>query len=168
MNWCTAVILSLLVYCLVSLGFTGSLLPLAWMEPVANPALVAIVSSAILVSLFFRLGFPSSFLTSTKAPLFTLLWMLLSVISLGVYADLMRRSKLADFKPDMAIDHSFFRSIRSAPEEFQFFLHAAAVRDCIPYAWSYRQMDFYELDPNVAVNVLPKEWIERCKIERTQ
>lgn len=94
------------------------------------------------------------------------IWMVLTVAMIEIYADVVRSAKLAAFGADVAFQHSFLSSLLEAPRDFQFFLHAAAMKNCEPYAWSYRTMSFYQLPPNVAVNVLPEEWIERCQIER--
>lgn len=91
-----------------------------------------------------------------------------STIVVGVYTEHKRSEVIEKFNPDIATRASFFKSLRSAPRDFQFFLHGAALKDCTPYAWSYRRMVFYELPPNVAVNVLPTSWIEECQIKRTR
>ncbi|EJJ27637.1 hypothetical protein [Rhizobium sp. CF142] len=91
----------------------------------------------------------------------------LSVFSVGKYADRVRHQKIVEFNADVAFENSFFRSLKEAPVEFQFYLHAAALKNCTPYAWSYRLMAFYELEPDVAVNVLPDEWVKRCSIHRS-
>lgn len=78
-----------------------------------------------------------------------------------------QRAKIAELNPDKIFTRSFILSLRNTPSEFQFYLHAAAVKDCIPYAWSYRQLEFYRLSNNVAVNVLPSRWVENCQISRT-
>ena len=90
-----------------------------------------------------------------------------SVVGIGLYADHVRATRTTEFAADVSVGHSFFRSIRVAPSEFQFDLHAAALKRCKPYGWSYRTMDFYELPPNVAVNVLPAEWVNRCHMHRS-
>ena len=90
-----------------------------------------------------------------------------STIGLGVYTEISRSREIERFSPDLAERASFFRSLHAAPREFQFFLHGAALKDCVPYAWSYRTMSFYELPPNIAVNVLPGIWIEECDIRRS-
>jgi hypothetical protein len=90
-----------------------------------------------------------------------------STIGLGAYTESQRSKEIERFSPDLAIRASFYSSLRSAPRDFQFFLHGAALKDCVPYAWSYRTMSFYELPQNVAVNVLPSAWIEECEIKRT-
>ena len=93
--------------------------------------------------------------------------MTFSIVSVGLYTDRKRHERTTAFAADAIVDHSFFRSIREAPRENQFYLHAAALKECVPYAWSYRRMDFYELEANTAVNVLPHDWLARCKINRT-
>jgi hypothetical protein len=92
----------------------------------------------------------------------------LPLLLVGTYVDILRRDKIQAFRAGHVIQHSFFRSVREAPREFQFFLHAAALKDCVPYAWSYRTMDFYVVPPDAAINVLPREWLERCKIEASR
>jgi hypothetical protein len=99
-------------------------------------------------------------------PLFVVTWMLLTVVSVGAYADWMRKEAIFAFKPDVAIQHSFFRSLREAPRGLQLYLHAAVLKDCVPYAWSYRQMGLYRLQPNTAINVLPREWLVQCAIKQ--
>jgi len=101
-----------------------------------------------------------------RPPVFVGVTMVLSIALVGAYAEWMRYRRVAEFKPDSYVSSSFFRSLREAPREFRFFLHATALKDCKPYAWSYREMDFYELPPRAAPNVLPDEWISRCDIKR--
>jgi hypothetical protein len=69
---------------------------------------------------------------------------------------------------DHVEDRWFFASLHNAPTKYQFFLHATALKNCIPYAWSYRKLAFYVVPPNAAVNVLPHDWIIQCGIIRTQ
>lgn len=97
-------------------------------------------------------------------PLFVGLWLVLSPSLVGGYATYLRAGKVAAFQPDSYIGSSFLSSLQNAPAEFQFFLHAAALKGCKPYAWSYRQMAFYDLPANAAINVLPPEWLKRCSI----
>lgn len=99
-----------------------------------------------------------------RLPVCVALSLLLPTLFIGVYADWKRSELIQQFKADHLYEHSFFRSIREAPAEFQFYLHAAALKGCVPYAWSYREMAFYELRPNVAINVLPQGWLEMCGI----
>ncbi len=99
-----------------------------------------------------------------RAPLFVFTAMALSVLLVGFYADWKRREAIQEFAPSHVITHSFFRSIREAPRDFQFYLHTAALKDCIPYAWSYREMAFYALKPGIARNVLPAAWRKMCAI----
>lgn len=102
-----------------------------------------------------------------RLPVFTILAVLLPTTIVGVYADSFRRRSVLAFGAEEVEEHSFFASIREAPAEFQFFLHAVALKNCVPYAWSYRTLSFYELRPNVAVNVLQQRSITHCGITRT-
>lgn len=162
------VVLTVLAYCLVAfIAFGDALAPfgiLFWSDRLGMPLWKLFVLGSVLLSgaVFFV---PCS--RVYKVPAFVLLTMTLSIGSVGLYADQLRRDRSAEFAPDAIDDHSFFRSIREAPREPQFYLHAAALKNCVPYGWSYRTMDFYELPTNVAVNVLPRDWLERCKIRRT-
>lgn len=99
-------------------------------------------------------------------PMFVALWMVLSAGLVGGYATYLRAQVVAESRPDNYAGNWFLSSLQNAPSEFQFFLHAAAMKDCKPYAWSYRQMTFYELPPNITVNLnaFPREWLDRCSI----
>ena len=90
----------------------------------------------------------------------------LSVLLVTIYADWKRQAAILDFAPDYVTQHSLLLSIRHAPSDFQSFLHAAALKDCVPYAWSYREMAFYRLPLSAAVNVLPRYWIKMCSFRR--
>jgi hypothetical protein len=91
--------------------------------------------------------------------------MLLSLLFVGLYADRLRNQAVITFKPDAYFQHSFFRSIKESPKDFQFFLHAGVLKNCVPYAWSYRDMAFDRLPGSAAVNVLPRQWITTCGIK---
>ncbi|WP_233999610.1 hypothetical protein, partial [Erythrobacter sp. CCH5-A1] len=71
-----------------------------------------------------------------------------------------------EFGADRQTQHSFLESVRHAPEEFQFFLHTAVMKHCVPYAWSYRTMNFYRIPLRAAVNVMPARWLTECSIHR--
>jgi hypothetical protein len=102
-----------------------------------------------------------------RLTMFTVLAVLLPTAVVGLYADGVRRHAVNAFGADAVEEHSFFKSISEAPREFQFFLHTAALKNCTPYAWSYRTMAFYMVPPNVSVNVLPQTWIDRCGMRKT-
>jgi hypothetical protein len=74
-----------------------------------------------------------------------------------------RDKVIAQFQPDRLEKNSFWQTLREAPADFQFFLHAAAMKQCVPYAWSYRQMNFYKLNEYTAPNVIPAKWLEECR-----
>ncbi|TIX48912.1 hypothetical protein [Alteraurantiacibacter aquimixticola] len=97
-----------------------------------------------------------------KLPLFAALALAIPTLLVGLYADHLRAQAFAEFEADQELQHSFFRSIREAPKEFQLYFHGAAMKDCMPYGWSYRDMGFYPLPPQVAANVLPRDWLEEC------
>lgn len=98
-----------------------------------------------------------------RLPALAVLALVLPTLLIGAYADWKRHELIRQFNADHLIEHSFFCSIREAPANFvQYYLHAAALKNCVPYAWSYRDMAFYQLPPGVAINVLPQEWLEMC------
>lgn len=90
-----------------------------------------------------------------------------TVLSAPFLLERARNQAIARFAPDRLEVNSLWRSLREAPADYQFFLHAAALKDCQAYAWSYREMAFYPLRPNTAVNVLPRGWAEDCGIFRS-
>lgn len=133
---------------------------LNWPALFAFGAIVGLASAALGVRFGMKLQY---------VPAWVLFFsMFCSTVALGVYTEHKRDEVIERFNPDIATRASFFKSLRSAPREFQLFLHGSALKDCIPFAWSYRNMAFYELPPNVAVNVLPQSWIEECQIKRTR
>ncbi len=162
------VALTLGAYCLMAIIWCGDLL-----SPVADLLLwpdrlgIAWRSWLLIIAVASTAVFLMPYSLRVTAPLYVLTVMTLSVVSIAIYVDHLRASRLAEFAPDALIDHSFFRSIRIAPREDQFDLHAAALKRCTPYGWSYRMMDLYEIPPDAAVNVLPIEWTERCGIHRS-
>jgi phosphate/sulfate permease len=88
------------------------------------------------------------------------------VLFAAALAENKRHKVYKSFGPGEIISNSFFRSLRETPKEYQFYLHAAALKDCKPYAWSYSEMEFYLLPDSVAPNVLPSDWVKRCNIKR--
>ncbi|WP_425081835.1 hypothetical protein [Ruegeria arenilitoris] len=109
-----------------------------------------------------KLGFKSQ----VTLPVFIVMAMSLSGVFVESYTSFLRAREINAFSADVEFRNSFFQTLRNAPREFQFYLHAAALKDCVPYAWSYRSMSFYQLPNNVAVNVLPYEWLVQCNITR--
>lgn len=163
-----------MTYCLVALIAFGDIFAPAafatfWSDRLGVPAwrVIALVCTFLSAGIFL---FPKRWLpsVSVRLSIFVSLAMTTSIGTVGVYSDQLRRDRIAVFAADEIIEHSFFRSIREAPREFQSYLHSAALKDCIPYAWSYRSMAFYRIPPNVAVNVLPGSWLTRCSIRRTK
>lgn len=106
--------------------------------------------------------FLPSRLASFRGPTFILVGLLGSLFSVGAYADHLTSKAMRDFGAERRIQHSFTDSVRHAPEEFQFFLHAAALKRCVPFAWSYKSLSFYQIPPKAAINVLPQSWLAEC------
>lgn len=123
-------------------------------------ALLCVTTSALIFVLPPRSTIPAVL----RPPLFVLLAVLLPTVIVGLYADEIRHRATLALGADEVEERSIFASIREAPADFRFFLHTAALKDCTPFAWSYRTMSFYVLGPSVAGNVLPYSWVERCKL----
>ncbi|MCW0017455.1 hypothetical protein [Rhizobium sp. BT-226] len=102
-----------------------------------------------------------------RPALFMATWMCLAAISAGIYGTWKRTEAIAAFHADKVIQHSFFMSLHQVPRDLQFYIHAAVLKNCVPYSWSYTSLSFYPLDSGVAVNVLPQDWIKECKIKRS-
>ncbi|HUD95366.1 hypothetical protein [Sphingobium sp.] len=159
-------------YCIVAiLAFGDVFRPISlmtfWSDRLGIPHWRMLVfTSAVVATTTFFLPPRTLSALSYKIPIFIALTMVASIFSVGYFAEVVRQEKLAQFRPDEYIDLSFFKSIHEAPREFQFYLHTAALKNCVPYGWSYRTMSFYNLPPNVAVNVVGK-WAKRCGIHRS-
>lgn len=93
-----------------------------------------------------------------RLPVFAALWLVLSLGIVGFYAEHLRALKVAEFEPDIYIENSFFRSLRNAPAEFQYFAHAVAFKDCKLYAWSYREMAFYAVPESAGFDDPQYKW----------
>lgn len=90
-----------------------------------------------------------------------------AVLIASLVTGTIRETKRSELSPDAYESQSLIVSFRTAPSGFD--LHAVALKDCKPYAWSYGEMDFYPLDnQNISVNVIPREWAQQCSIERTR
>lgn len=95
------------------------------------------------------------FVVGLRGAVFIVCSMMVCIGLTWIIVDVARAQEIRRFSPDWVVTRSFFESLQNAPKTFQFFLHAAAWKGCKPYAWSYREMRFYELPPNVAKNVMP-------------
>ena len=137
-----------------------------WFRRLGAPLWPALVGISALISATAIVALAHHVIERPYRPaLFVASTMLLSLLLVGVYADRLRSQAIVRFKPDAYFQHFFFRSIRESPKEFQLFLHVGSLKNCIPYAWSYRDMTFYRLRGSAAVNVLPGDWITRCGIK---
>ena len=126
---------------------------------------LAILSGTI-PTLIFAIPLRESTARALRPAVFVILAIAIPTVAIGLYADSERRRGIIAFGADEVEESSFLRSVREVPKDFQFFLHAAALKDCIPYAWSYRTLSFYRLPENVAINVLPERWLKKCGIVR--
>lgn len=167
-------VLCVAVYCCMALMLTDSLFsPIVfvkffWEQPDAivwHLAFWGGASIAWIISLPF--GASSRFIILQPAIVLAG-WMAFSVAIAGCYANARRERLIAEFHPDEIVQNSFFTSLKEAPGDFRFYVHAAVIKDCIPYMWSYRYMTLVRLNPNVAIDVLPREWISRCGIKATR
>ncbi|CUH50516.1 hypothetical protein [Ruegeria atlantica] len=137
-----------------------------WIDRLGAPywpalLLVGIGLSLIIAKGMGRIGFDKQ----TTFGLFVFFSMCLSTGLIAAYASYLRLKESAAFQADREFRNSFFASLRNAPADFQFFLHGAALKDCVPYTWSYSYMAYGELSKNIAINVLPYEWLDECAIE---
>lgn len=165
-------IASILTYCAVAfIGFGDIFAPLAfatvWSDRLGVSSWRAIALGCTILS-FGVFLLPKRWLPSIafKFSLSVALAMTTSTVVIGIYSDRIRHERIAAFGADERLEHSFFRSIREAPREFQFYLHSAVLKDCVAYGWSYRSMSFYRIPPSAAINVLPNSWLDRCPILR--
>lgn len=162
---CTYIVVSLVLF-----GGVGQPIALATIlsDRLGLPLWRWIAALCVLASaLIFVIPLKQAAARELRLPTFVVLAMVLPTTIIGLYAEFERRQGLRAFGADEVEANTFFASIREAPQEFQFFLHTAALKDCSVYAWSYRTQSFYKLPPNVAVNVVPQRWIEKCGITRT-
>lgn len=159
----------LIAYSLVALALFGDLSSPIYFVNWAPPGLrhFVLIASAVFAAAIASPVVVPQLSGTVRLALFTATWVMLTVLSVGFYADWQRREAISLFNADSEIQHSFFLSIRKVPREHQLYVHSAALKACIPYIWSYRNMSLVRIDPNVAVNVLPPDWIARCNIKRT-
>lgn len=166
----TAIVSAVFTYTFMALIFFGGMLrPIGfatfWSDRLALTNWPLIVAFGT----FLGLGF-TAFLTvwglkrRFALALFIVCAMSFSTIGLGCFVEFQRSEEIEKFAPDVLMRKSFFHSLRNAPRDLQFTLHAAALKDCVPYAWSYREMSFYVLPPNVVTNVLPHNWVQECNL----
>ncbi len=135
-----------------------------WSDRLGAPHWLWIVSACFAVGATSFL-IPARF-SIVRGPIFVAVALAGSLLSVGAYADNLRLKALNEFGAARQTQHSFLESVRHAPEEFQFFLHTAVMKHCVPYAWSYRTMNFYRIPLRAAVNVMPARWLTECSIHR--
>lgn len=133
-----------------------------WPERLGAPYWPAIgFAATVLAGVVFLLPARLAF---WKPALFVAAALVGATVSIGVYADQLRAEAFTRAEADKAMQHSFFRSLREAPREHQFYLHGAIMRNCVPFGWSYREMGFYRLPDGIARNVLPPDWRKECDV----
>ena len=112
-----------------------------------------------------------AFWRNVEPAVFVCVALIVWLIIAATVATLWREREIARFQPDRLKIQTFVESLQEAPTEFQFFLHAAALKDCRVYAWSYGEMAFYPLPSTISVNIhrrsLPRAWLEDCGIRRS-
>ncbi len=142
------------------------LLATIWSDRLGIPYWRVIVGLCIAASaLVFAKPFRDTFTRVQRPSIFVILAVLVPTVIVGGAAEVMKARALAALGADEIKEQHLFLSIRNAPADTQFFLHTAALKGCTAYAWSYREMGFYVLRPDTAVNVLPRPWIDRCGIQ---
>ena len=157
--------LSCATYAMIAIiFFDGLVQPIAlvtlWSDRLSAPHWGWIVGACFTVAAAgFFLPAP---LSVFRGAVFVAIGMLGSLFFVGLYANNITIKALAHFGGERQIRQSFYESVRHAPDEFQFFLHAASLKRCVPFAWSYRSRSFYEIPPSAAINVLPRDWLAAC------
>ncbi len=101
------------------------------------------------------------------APGFMMVFVVATWAVLSVSLEVSRRAAVEKFEADAAFQHVVFWSYSQTLKPHVTYPHAAVLKDCRTYVWSYRKMAFYEIGPNISTNVLPRRWIESCGIEKT-
>lgn len=99
-----------------------------------------------------------------RAYKFLLALLSFSVVSIFVAAAIsnhVRVQKITELAPDKIETNSFIKSLHNSPDGFHY-THAVAVKKCKHYAWSYSELDFYELPNSIARNVVPIDWFDDC------
>jgi hypothetical protein len=115
------------------------------------------------VLLLTQFGHPAGF----RWPAMVSAAILGAVIITWISQSIQRGIAIDQFAPERLETNSFLWSLRNTPDELQLELHAVAMKDCVPYGWSYRRRAFYEIPHNAAINVVPSGWLEECGIDRT-
>ena len=103
-----------------------------------------------------------------RVPAFVAVGMLGPLFVVAVYANDMTAQALKAFGADRSTQQGFVKSLRHMTDEPKFHLHAIALKRCVPYAWSYRSLDFYRIPARAAINVLPRAWLAECPAIRAE
>jgi hypothetical protein len=154
-----AIVLGVLSYCLCATVFFGDpLRPIAFALFWHDGLSATYWAGPLLAGLLFGILLTRKRSARLRPAILIVISMTICVLATAIIAETARAQKIARFKPDYILTNRFMNSLRQAPREWQFYLHALAIKDCQHYAWSYREMDFYRLPPSVLKNLsLPKD-----------
>lgn len=90
-----------------------------------------------------------------------------AVLATGLSATGARRAAIEALSPDRIRTRTLVGSLHGwTGEPGPTSAQAVALKDCTAYSWSYRGMAFNRLSPDVAVKVLPRDWVADCGIAR--
>jgi hypothetical protein len=128
------------------------------------PLIISLYVSNYMLQKFKIADFTSYHAKNYQLTVFAVIFMFLFFGLTAVIVDTWKAIKIYRINADEYIFNPFIASSHEAPREFQFFVHAAVLKDCKTYAWSHWQMGFFELPPNVAKNVVPNEWTQKCQM----
>ncbi|MDH7797603.1 MULTISPECIES: hypothetical protein [unclassified Beijerinckia] len=117
------------------------------------PILVGVIAT-VMVSMWIK----SRWAAFISAAIFALVIVPLSMFVL----DKVKERAIVQLQPEAVISHSFAESADRLFWVDMYFVHAAVLKNCKVYSWSYRQMAFFELKTNVARNVVPVKWGTNC------
>lgn len=99
-------------------------------------------------------------------PLIVFFWITLSAMVAGAALESWKSREFHRFSADRKYVESVFIAYHlTFFSDRSQYVHGAAVKDCKPYIWSYGSMSFEAIEPNTAVNVLPREWVKECSIK---
>ena len=120
--------------------------------------ILGITAAYISVKLARRRGMNWKF----SAPAFVSIFVIVTWLMLTVSLEVARRVAIAKFDADASSQHSVLWSYHRALEPFKTHPHAAALKDCRIYIWSYKSMSFIELSPDAYKRAAPNAWVKSC------
>ena len=167
-----SVAIGLIVFVLLShLLFGNAWLPIAgglWFlndpssAPLTTRIAIAILVGFIAAYALVFLGLMRGLKWVFSAPAFIAIFVIVTWGTLSIELESSRVKALLMFRADKSVQHTVFWSYRQAMKSFKIEPHAATMKDCQIYIWSYKQMAFQEIGPNTAKNITPQKWRELC------